>query len=414
MFIATEWSEFQGGANVFNKDLVMNCGRQCKGRYAINCAVLEAGESDICLAAEVHVRLISLSAFGIRSFEEKNYAKIISVLGLEENKCDFIVGHDIFTGPIALALAQGINAKSVIFIHSNYAAYKPLQDGADGASSEQKEVLQERIVKAANYVYGVGPLLTSAARDLDGSETKKRKKRIRNFIPGLPSIEHKNLDSDSAFSVVTLGRYSGRNEILKQHHLAVSAYATFASDAIKEKTSKRLTVIGLSNELSERRRQIQKLEELANAADEGIFVLSCREFLPREQAWELLKKSHASMMLSWHEGFGLSGWESIAAGVPLILSEKSGLYEFLESKFGHLGACYWPTLIRGRFDGEVSAGDVNSVSDVLGRMHGKRDKIRMHALRLRKELLRHYTWRKRARVFMRSLSPVIFKFNKKS
>lgn len=38
-------------------------------------------------------------------------------------------------------------------------------------------------------------------------------------------------------------------------------------------------------------------------------------------------------MPSWHEGFGLVAWEAVAAGVPLIVSKESGVYEFLDEQF---------------------------------------------------------------------------------
>jgi len=44
-------------------------------------------------------------------------------------------------------------------------------------------------------------------------------------------------------------------------------------------------------------------------------------------------------MLSWHEGFGLAAWESIGAGIPLILSQNSGVYELLNDHGGMARGC---------------------------------------------------------------------------
>lgn len=53
-------------------------------------------------------------------------------------------------------------------------------------------------------------------------------------------------------------------------------------------------------------------------------------------------------MLSIHEGFGLAGWEAIAAGIPLVVSKNSGLYEFLDDSFANQAAKYvYPIEIKG-------------------------------------------------------------------
>ena len=50
----------------------------------------------------------------------------------------------------------------------------------------------------------------------------------------------------------------------------------------------------------------------------------------RQALFDDLRSASVAMMPSWHEGFGLVSWEAIAAGVPLIISKKSGVYKFLE------------------------------------------------------------------------------------
>jgi hypothetical protein len=56
-------------------------------------------------------------------------------------------------------------------------------------------------------------------------------------------------------------------------------------------------------------------------------------------------------MLSWHEGFGLVGWEAIAAEVPLVVSKRTGLYKLLDSPDDPVGAaCVSVVDVRG-FDG---------------------------------------------------------------
>jgi glycosyltransferase involved in cell wall biosynthesis len=49
----------------------------------------------------------------------------------------------------------------------------------------------------------------------------------------------------------------------------------------------------------------------------------------RDELFDELKAASVCIMPSWHEGFGLVAWEAIAAGVPLIVAVKSGVYKFL-------------------------------------------------------------------------------------
>jgi hypothetical protein len=68
----------------------------------------------------------------------------------------------------------------------------------------------------------------------------------------------------------------------------------------------------------------------------------------REQLYDELRAASVVLMPSWHEGFGLVAWEAIAAGVPLILSQQSGVYRLLDSEFPGAGpGCIHAIDVRG-------------------------------------------------------------------
>ena len=58
----------------------------------------------------------------------------------------------------------------------------------------------------------------------------------------------------------------------------------------------------------------------------------------RQKLYVALADNEVALMLAWHEGFGLVGWEAIAAGVPLVLSKRTGLYKLLSSLDDPVGA----------------------------------------------------------------------------
>ncbi len=409
MFLATEWGEAKGGANALNQDLVTHCGLASGGKYRISCAVIDATPDSIEKARENGVELISLrEKAGASSFENEESEKILAFLEKDKKRCDFVVGHDIFTGPVAVALARRSKGKCGIFIHSKYASYKAAQDRGEAGNSLKKEAVQEQIVKEADFVFGVGPLLTDAAHDMDGSETKKRRRRIKNFIPGIPDISTHRLGW--GVSAMCFGRFDDeRNEIVKQPHLAIAGYCKFAKELSASTHDPALIIVGLSGDLEKRNAQNARIEALVGEYYDGAIPVKGIEFLPREIAWERLKRSHFSLMLSWREGFGLVGWEAIAAGVPLLMSEQAGLCRHLSEKHSQLKGLYRSIPIRGWYDG-LNDGDVSAVADALRKMYGEEEQLRSNARFLRAQLRSRYSWKRQAKRFMRMLDSKVFRF----
>ena len=108
-------------------------------------------------------------------------------------------------------------------------------------------------------------------------------------------------------------------------------------------------------------------------------------------------------MLSWHEGFGLTGWEAIAAGVPLIVSENSGVYQLVDERLGGSGTgCLHAVKIRGKSGEEVGQNfkdeDEVSARNAVLKIAGEPTRAKTDALRLREQLLdKNFTWQNTAR-----------------
>ena len=404
LFLATEWRTAKGGINALNRDLVQNCGLLCKGKHVIACAVSEATDEEIAQAAEMGVSLISLeTCAGTPEFTQDSFPRIVAALKAQGCRYEFFVGHDIFTGPMAINLASVFRSKSVVIIHTDYSSFKSLQDGGAAESAHEKEALQAEIVRTASLVMGIGPQLTSYARDLDGTRDFKR---IRSYVPGLPNIMA--LDISARFPAITFGRYDERNQILKQHQLCVEGFCEFVKRTEDDLIDKTLTVIGLSSDPEERMRQMNAVKDAAERVGIGINI-PCRAFLPRDDTWEQLRRSALGMMLSWREGFGLCGWETIAAGVPLLMSKRSGLFQFLDRWYDHLSACFYAVDVKGSNTGNVNPRDVDEVAFALKQVFVNRERIRRRSRVFLDILKQRYSWKKRARVFLRRLDRDEFK-----
>lgn len=405
LFLATAWNTSQGGINALNRDLVSHCGMRCKGKYTISCVVLSATSTEIEEAQELGVNLFSLDQVGLVEFSQESIPQIANIFRGTPFHPRFVVGHDIFTGTIALVLATALKAKSVVFIHTDYSSFKALQDGGRAVSADEKEDVQRTMVRTAHYVMGIGPRLTEYARDLDETGDTAR---IRSFVPGLPSIPHRR--SPKKFAGITFGRYDERNQLVKQHQLCVEAFLKFASDNAHDSTEKTLTVIGLSSEKTEHARQLQAI--LGIMEEYGIATnVSCREFMPREETWEKLRSSSLCLMLSWREGFGLAGWEAIAAGVPVLMSRASGLFCFLDKFYDPYNGCFYSVDVRGTPTGKANAADVEEACAQIRKLYACRDRLRRRSSVFLRALKENFTWSKRARVFLKRLDPDAFDFS---
>jgi glycosyltransferase involved in cell wall biosynthesis len=70
----------------------------------------------------------------------------------------------------------------------------------------------------------------------------------------------------------------------------------------------------------------------------------------RKQLLSYMAGVNLCMTLSWHEGFGLTAWEAIGAGIPLIISKNTGVYELLHDVGGSATGCVLPVNVKGSYE----------------------------------------------------------------
>jgi hypothetical protein len=113
----------------------------------------------------------------------------------------------------------------------------------------------------------------------------------------------------------------------------------------------------------------------------------------RQKLFDALADNEVALMLSWHEGFGLVGWEAISAGVPLVVSKRTGLYKLLNSPDDPVGAaCVSVVDVRGSDGGMPDDADVAEVADALFRIAVNWEQFYQKAITLRDHLAKKYTW----------------------
>lgn len=115
-------------------------------------------------------------------------------------------------------------------------------------------------------------------------------------------------------------------------------------------------------------------------------------------------------MLSWHEGFGLTGWEAIAAEVPLIISRHSGLFELVSDYLHGAGiGCLNVVDIQGQRGGagedNFTPDDLKQVSNAILSISANLGHHRDNARALKRLLIERFgcTWRDVASRFLDTL-----------
>ena len=156
--------------------------------------------------------------------------------------------------------------------------------------------------------------------------------------------------------------------------------------------------------------QQQELNQHAQYHAGRVIALLPLPYGDREDIFKKLRQMELAMMLSWHEGFGLVGWEAISAEVPLIVTKESGLYQLLK---------------KDSYEGFVCAVDIDAQEDPTGQQNfSKADLAKVRdaiwsiaddwtgAKRKAQKLLKllrdkNYTWENAARQIAESLGLAI-------
>jgi glycosyltransferase involved in cell wall biosynthesis len=394
IFLATGWGSKYGGINAFNEDLSSALASLLSERYEVLSAVLSGGEADLLSARQKGVELINLEMASTEVFDSHAVRQMLSMLTSGRGlNVTWWIGHDVFTGPAAVEASQtSKEGRTAIIHHMDYEAYESYK-GVDGTTTREKIEKQRRALSAADLVFGVGPKLTDSAREKTAGGDRPA---VTELIPGLAEIE--GVGTLKRFSAITFGRLGRTTDRIKQTRLAVAAFADAKGphhDHLGNDSS--ITIIGLSHDTSddERSELVNLAEEIAGKA---IQIHGWPFLEDREKLFDHLRRQSVCLMLSLHEGFGLAGWESVAAEVPLIVSKNSGLYETIDKLLGGMGTgCLTAVEILGSMSAHsYQTKDVKTVSSAIIEVRNRGDKAKLDAKLLKRLLARFCTWRSTA------------------
>ncbi|MEU7034918.1 glycosyltransferase [Streptomyces sp. NPDC046237] len=291
---------------------------------------------------------------------------------------DIIIGHSRFSGPAAAELRANWyqDARMVHFLHTSperlpFFKGKTLEEAREKAAKDS--AIERETMARADVVAGVGPLLSEASRQL--SAEGAHVPHSHEVIPGTriyDPVQHE--PAPERLNLLLMGRVA---DPLKGVDDAAMAVALLNQAGV----SVNLTIRGVKDE--EMADATARLADLSggNATVKG-------RTSSVEELNEEIRNSHAVIMPSKHEGFGMVAAEGLAHGVPVLVNEESGAALFFQdtdrvpSEIGQRCVVPEPT------DGKSR---VAAWMEAINRLHQELPQRQADALHLR-EVLQQYSW----------------------
>ena len=370
-------------------------------RVRVVCVVPVANTETVERAQEQGVTLVPLpytpADLKLDSRHAPSAVEALGAIGVLNSEQDLLwLGHDRITGAVALAAKMLAGGRVAMIHHMSYTHYEAFAESA--SSAYEKSEVQRALFAQADVLFAIGPLLRDALGDLlPGRE-------VMTLIPGVDELP--TSPAPRTFTGFLSGRLSADAAKIKQGHLGVAAFATAHKRAYKDlgfpdalKIQPRLILRGVdieSQSPSTGQPDVAYWNRFAEAyADRVVNIQALTYTTQRKALLDELSRATVALMPSWHEGFGLAGWEAVAAGVPLIVSENSGLYRLLrEHKNGAWLNWVFAVDVRGRVDEPFfHEEDLKAVSDRLLEIANSPKEAREKAVSLREGASSDFSWR---------------------
>ncbi|XP_019614112.1 PREDICTED: malignant fibrous histiocytoma-amplified sequence 1 homolog [Branchiostoma belcheri] len=260
------------------------------------------------------------------------------------------------------------------------------------ARDKEKDMLDK--VDNAKAVFSVGK------RIYDHCSTKyKGEKKPQNHHIFLPKPSKIFLDADVSPGggekvVLSIGRV--RNvEKLKGHDLAGQSLR----EVIKIIKNARWCVRGISEDDFETSQKI--LEDALNSPDLNPTLLP---YGTQEDIRDDMTMAHLVLMPSRSEPFGLVGLEAIAAGIPVLISDKTGLAEMITDLIdqGKLSAEHRHVIVETSVNDRDRAGDAKRWADRIVDILEHNDAEFEKAARFKRELVASRYWEESHNAFLQA------------
>ena len=309
-----EWGSSKGGLSTLNRELAKHLARQPD--VEITVLLLRYDEKEKREADEFNVHLATP--------EVKATSDSIMKLCFpsDDLNIDVVIGHGQKLGVPAQVLAKQRKCIRVHIVHTASEELAMFKEGKTALpKGEEKHQAELELCRKAEIVAAIGPKLAEAISAPLRSFCKDQ--HVIDITPGIfPEFEKLEQASEERgkFRILVFGRGDSEDFELKGYDIAAQAVAR-----LNDK-SYRLIFVGAPK---------GKEEEVKNRLLEcGIpsSQLIVRGFVEsRDRLKRFFCEADLAVMPSRTEGFGLTALEALSAGLPILVSENSGLGEAIKS-----------------------------------------------------------------------------------
>lgn len=393
VFVADHWGKCFGGVDAFNEDL-------CK---AMAYVVDHSSVAVICLifgTVETHYigEYREKGIYIVDYTESENEDKIESCNGARKEVLNAIscesyiwIGHDLHTGEQAFNLSNAKNKKEkcAVIFHTDYFSMHIDQPDVQrrkktGIDYNTKSQMQEELARKADWVFCIGPVVYERFKNLHN---------VFEIIPGLDANLLKNNPGEYKL-IMTAGRFSQSTEYQKKWTevcYAIGEALDYMIDHGTKPLDYKVLVCGFCEDYGEEeieRKRKKIISDIQKQTKNNIQItIDFHNFdSERTNYLKKLAKSNIFVMGSWKESFGMVAWEALSMGIPIVVSESSGVYQYMEKELGYLlkGLC-----------GSFEAGRENSTKE-MGRAIADillcKDGIKKSTELLQKEMSKRNKW----------------------
>lgn len=322
LLVADELISGRGGISTINRELAL--ALIAAGKEVV-IALPRVSDVDARLATELGV-LVAAPA-QVPGLSERETLLLRPIFAEPDWEPDVVIGHGRLLGPYAAALRDQFfpQAHRVHVVHTDSEQLESAKEATGGESrmisGADRAAVEIALASSADLILAVGPLLAdSIADDLlghqkrpvvvclvpglrDGMDVVGKESPVRNrilFVGRADDFESKGLNLLAEALRDIVDRWHGDEY---RPELIIRGVPDFAADDVKRRLDDRF---------------------------EGHVKYTLRPYNSDEAALARdFAQSRVVVMPSLHEGFGLAAWEAIAAGVPVLISDESGVARFL-------------------------------------------------------------------------------------
>ena len=322
MFLCNEWKSSKGGLSTFNREFAVNLAKTSSDSIKVHCYVSQSDELDREDAKQHGVNLITAQSVP-GSSDRLDWLKIPP----PELPCpDIVIGHGRKFGTPAFFIVRATKCKWVHFVHvfcEDLGKFKLTESGAVDTIEENEKKHKDEIAlcKVADAVVAVGSLLQQKySRSLPNV-------KVEMITPGI--LEKFCSESTpltivvKKFNVFMFGRASFEDLTLKGYDIVADAIGSLGGKF-------KLTFVGSST--GEHRNIEQWFLDNSCVKRNQLTIRSyCNE---QDELRMMFREADLVTLPSRTEGFGLVALEAISAGVPVLVSDESGIADALEKVKG--------------------------------------------------------------------------------